>query len=199
MGPTILLKTRCVKSKRCLTLKCLVARVDLQKTHTLKYLSRLEITYVVTLNLFCSYIILVIYRVFSVNFYSLHTVWLFNSTCNKFVRKAAAFLTHDLRSSLLQFRKKKQGHVPSRGGKKAKILTYGLSNQTTIKKNTPLTVATESGFACAEAGECVCTECSARKAQPRIRAIGQTDISADVCEREGRGEFGPRVKSQGSF
>ncbi len=141
MGPTILLKTRCVKSKRCLTVKCLV---DLLKTHTLKYLSRLEIAYRVTLNLFC--------RVFSVNFYSLRTDRLFNSTCNKFVRKAAAFLTHDLRSSLLQFRKKKQGHVPSRGGKKAKILTYGLSNQTTIKQNTPLTVATESGFARAEAG-----------------------------------------------
>lgn len=34
----------------------------------------------------------------------------------------------------------------------AKILTYGLSNQTTIKKNTPLTEATEIGFARAKAG-----------------------------------------------
>lgn len=40
--------------------------------------------------------------------------------------------------------------------KKAKILTYGLSNQTTIKKNTPLTAATKIGFARAEVGERVC-------------------------------------------
>lgn len=53
---------------------------------------------------------------------------------------------------MLRFRKKNKDTSRAEGGGKAKILTYALSNQTSIKENTPLTLATEIGFARAEAG-----------------------------------------------
>lgn len=61
-------------------------------------------------------------------------------------RKARGVYEHITCVSLPTPIQKKQGHVPCRGEKKAKILTFGLSNQITIKKNTPLTVATKIGF-----------------------------------------------------
>lgn len=64
---------------------------------------------------------------------------------NKWRVKLAAFPnTEPAHLSLLQFRKNKD--TSHKEGKKAEILTFGLSNQITIKKNTPLTVATEIGF-----------------------------------------------------
>lgn len=76
---------------------------------------------------------------------------LINTTCNKFVRKSLPFQTSDPRSSCFDSEKKTRTRPVRRGGE-AKILTYALSNQTSIKENTPLTLATEIGFARAEAG-----------------------------------------------